>query len=81
MRLGRHPLPVIFDRDDGFARTVDAPTDLSRAATVSGDVLEYGIEGRLSWVKFCENVPAERTAETAQAQEFLAGMQSHQKRD
>ena len=45
MRLGRHPLTVIFDRDDGFARTVDAPTDLSRPATVSGDVLEYRIQG------------------------------------
>jgi hypothetical protein len=43
-------------------------------------VKQYGIESRLPWVKFCEDVPGERTAESAQAQEFLAGMLSHQKR-
>jgi hypothetical protein len=44
-------------------------------------VKQYGIESRLPWVRFCDGVPAERTAESAQAQEFLAGMQSHQTRD
>lgn len=44
-------------------------------------VKQFGIESRLPWVKFCEDVPAERTAETAAEQEFLAGMQSHQRRD
>jgi len=44
-------------------------------------VKQYGIESRLTWVKFCENVPEERTAESAQAREFLAGMQSNQRRD
>jgi hypothetical protein len=44
-------------------------------------VKQYGIESRMSWVKFCEDLPEERTAESTQAQEFLAGMQSHQKRD
>ena len=40
---------------------------------------QFGIESRLSWVKFCESVPQERTAETPEAQEYLADMQVHQR--
>ena len=48
----------------------------SRAACTL--VKQFGIESRLPWVKFCEDVPAERTAESAAAQEFLAKMQDNQ---
>jgi len=41
-------------------------------------VRQYGIESRLSWVKFCENVPAEKTGEDPKAADFFAKMQSHQ---
>jgi hypothetical protein len=41
-------------------------------------VKQFGIESRLPWVKFCESVPAERTGESADAQEFLAKMQVNQ---
>jgi hypothetical protein len=41
-------------------------------------VKQFGIESQLPWVKFCEAVPGERTAESAQAQEFLASMQVNQ---
>ena len=34
-------------------------------------VKQFGIESRLPWVKFCEDVPGERTGESAAAQEFL----------
>ena len=44
-------------------------------------VKQFGIESRLEWVKFCDQVPGERTAESAQAQEFLAGMQNNQSRN
>jgi hypothetical protein len=44
-------------------------------------IKQYGIESRLPWVKFCEDVPAERTAEGAEAQKFLAGLQDNQRRD
>jgi hypothetical protein len=40
--------------------------------------VQYGIESRLSWVKFCEDVPGEVTGATAEAQTFLAGMKDHQ---
>ncbi|MEO8019817.1 MAG: GFA family protein [Pseudomonadota bacterium] len=44
-------------------------------------VKQFGIESRLPWVKFCEEIPAERTGESAAAQEFLATMQDHQRRE
>jgi hypothetical protein len=42
-------------------------------------VKQFGVESRLPWVKFCEEIPAERTAETPEAQEFLARMQPNQR--
>ena len=41
-------------------------------------IKQFGIESRLPWVKFCEEVPGERTGESAAAQEFLAKIQDHQ---
>ena len=41
-------------------------------------VKQYGLESRLPWVQFCDDVPAERTAETPAAQEFLAKMRDNQ---
>jgi hypothetical protein len=38
----------------------------------------YGVESKLSWVRFCEDVPQERTGESAEAQAFFAGMKVHQ---
>jgi hypothetical protein len=42
-------------------------------------VVQYGVESRLPWVKFCEEIPAERTASTAEQQEYLAGMRKNQR--
>ena len=39
---------------------------------------QFGTESRLPWVKFCDDVPGERTGESAAALEFLAGMQTNQ---
>lgn len=41
-------------------------------------IKQYGIESRLSWVKFCEDVSAEKTGEDADAAAYFAKMQSHQ---
>lgn len=41
-------------------------------------IRQYGVESRLPWVKFCEDVPGETTGETAAAQEFFANMKSNQ---
>lgn len=41
-------------------------------------VKQYGIESRIGWVKFCEDVSAERTGEDPKAAAFFATMQSNQ---
>jgi hypothetical protein len=40
--------------------------------------IQYGLEGKISWVEFCENVPSEVTGDSPAAQEFFAGMKSNQ---
>jgi hypothetical protein len=37
-------------------------------------VIQYGVESRLPWVKFCDDVPVERTGEAPDAQDYLARM-------
>lgn len=44
----------------------------------AGIVKQYGIESRLPWVKFCEEVPAEITASTQEQQQYLASMRKNQ---
>ncbi len=39
---------------------------------------QFGIESKLSWVSFCEDVPGEKTGEDAKAAQFFAGMTSNQ---
>jgi hypothetical protein len=41
-------------------------------------IIQYGVEGRIPWVKCFEDVKAERTAEDAKTAAFFAKMQSHQ---
>lgn len=72
--------PLSFRYDTPAARmyaTIGSLDDPINAPIVK----QFGIESRLPWVKFCEDVPAERTGESAAAQEFLATMQVHQSRD
>lgn len=40
--------------------------------------IQYGIEGKLSWVRFCEDVPGEVTANDAAAEQFFSTMTSNQ---
>jgi hypothetical protein len=51
--------------------SLDAPED-------APIVMQYGIEARLPWVKFCEEVKSERTGESVDAQAFFANMQVNQ---
>ena len=44
-------------------------------------VKHYGIESRLPWVEFCEDVPGEPTGASATEQKFLSRMQSQQRID
>jgi hypothetical protein len=69
--------PLSFKYDAPAARMYTTIGSLDRPGDVEL-VKQYGIESRLPWVKFCENVPEERTGESAQAQEFLANLRNHQ---
>jgi len=40
--------------------------------------VQYGLEGKISWVEFCEDVPGEITGSSLAARAFLAGMKSNQ---
>jgi hypothetical protein len=70
--------PLSFAYDLPSARIYTTIGSLDEPAKVQL-VKQFGIESRLPWVKFCEDVPGERTGESPQAQEFLAGMRNHQK--
>jgi hypothetical protein len=39
---------------------------------------QYGVESRLSWVKFCEGAPEEATGADPKAADFLAKLESRQ---
>jgi hypothetical protein len=72
--------PLSFRYDTPNARMYTTIGSLDHPESVEL-VKQYGIESRLPWVKFCEAVPEERTAESTQAQEFLASMRSNQSTD
>jgi hypothetical protein len=78
-----------FCRDCGTPLSFKYETPEARIYTTIGSldhpedapiVKQFGIESRLPWVKFCDEVAAERTGESASAQEFLAKMETYQRR-
>jgi hypothetical protein len=69
--------PLSFKYDTAKARMYATIGSLDHPGQVTL-VKQFGIESQLPWVKFCEDVPGERTAESVAAQEFLAKMQGHQ---
>ena len=40
--------------------------------------IQYGVESKIAWVRFCENVPTEVTGDSPAAAEFFAGMRNNQ---
>src|SRR5882672_4361954 len=69
--------PLSFKYDTPTARMYTTIGSLDHPADAPV-VKQFGIESRLPWVKFCEDVPAERTGESAAAQEFLAKLHDNQ---
>lgn len=69
------PLSFAYNLPDARIYVTLGSLDDPEAAPI---VRQYGIESRLFWVRFCEDVPAERTAEDAEAAAFMAKMQSKQ---
>ncbi len=69
--------PLTFAYDTPEARiyvTVGSMDD----PELAGIEIQYGLEAKVSWVEFCDDVPGEVTGESPAAQEFLAGMVSNQ---
>jgi hypothetical protein len=70
------PLSFSYDLPEArFYVTIGSMDDPGAAPIVK----QFGVESRVGWVKFCEDVPAERTGEDPKAAAFFAGMQSHQR--
>lgn len=72
------PLSFKYETPEARMYTTIGSLDEPEKAPI---VKQFGIESQLPWVKFCEDVPAERTGEAPAAQEFLATMQTHQRLD
>jgi len=69
------PLTFAYRQPEARRYVTIGSLDDPEAAPV---VQQYGVESRLSWVKFCEDVPGEVTGEGADAQAFLATMRKNQ---
>lgn len=41
-------------------------------------LIQYGVESKIGWVKFCEDVPSETTGADPKVAKFFANMQSRQ---
>jgi len=69
------PLSFTYNQPEARFYVTIGSLDDPEAAPI---VKQYGLESRISWVKFCEEVPAEKTAEDAKTAAFFAKMQSYQ---
>jgi hypothetical protein len=69
------PLSFSYNQPDARFYVTIGSLDDPEAAPI---IMQYGVESRLSWVKLCEDVPAEKTGEDPKAAAFFAKMQSHQ---
>jgi|SRR5262245_18870361 len=69
------PLSFSYNQPEArFYVTIGSMDDPELAPIVK----QYGVESRISWVKFCEDIAAEKTAEDAKAAAFFADMKSNQ---
>jgi hypothetical protein len=69
--------PLTFSYDLPEARiyvTIGSMDDPELAAIE----IQYGIESKLSWVRFCEDAPGEETGGTPETAQFFANMKSNQ---
>lgn len=69
------PLSFAYDLPDARHYVTIGSMDDPEQAPIE---IQFGVESRISWVKFCEDVPRERTAEDPAAAAFMAQMKSNQ---
>jgi hypothetical protein len=70
------PLSFAYDKPDAHFYVTIGSLDDPEAAPIGR---QFGIESRLSWVEFCEEVPEERTGESPKAAAFLASLKNNQR--
>lgn len=69
------PLSFTYDLPEArFYVTIGSLDDPNAAPIVK----QYGVESRIDWVHFCDDVAAEKTGEDPKAAEFFATMKSNQ---
>jgi hypothetical protein len=69
------PLSFSYDLPEARIYVTIGSLDDPDAAPI---IKQFGAESRISWVRFCEDVPSERTGEDPKGADFLANMASHQ---
>jgi hypothetical protein len=69
------PLSFAYDLPEARFYVTIGSLDEPNAAPI---VMQYGVESRIEWVKFCEAVATEATGEDPEAAAFFAKMESHQ---
>ncbi len=69
------PLSFSFNMPEARFYVTIGSLDDPNAAPI---IMQYGVEGRIDWVKFCEDVPSEKTGEDPKAAAFFAAMKNNQ---
>lgn len=69
------PLSFSYNRADAHIYVTIGSLDDPSSAPIER---QFGIESRIPWVRFCEDVPGEVTGAAPQAAAFLADMHSNQ---
>jgi hypothetical protein len=69
------PLSFKYDAPDARMYATIGSLDHPESVPI---VKQFGIESRLPWVKFCEEVPGEETGASAAGKAFLANLQNRQ---
>jgi hypothetical protein len=69
------PLTFTYNLPEARLYVTIGSMDAPAAAAI---VKQYGIESRIPWVRFCEDVPSEVTGASADATAFLATMENRQ---
>jgi hypothetical protein len=69
------PLGFAFDMPEARTYVTIGSLDDPAAAAIT---YQYGVEGRLPWVKFCEGLPEEATGADPKTAEFFSEIESNQ---
>jgi len=69
------PLSFSYDMSEARFYVTIGSLDEPESAPI---IMQYGVESKIGWVKFCEDVPSEATGNDPKAAAFFAGMQSNQ---